>query len=309
MSRWTRLSAAGAGIAAGLVLTGALARNRPFVPEHLGDGEFIDTPEGRVYHRAVGQGPAVVMLPGFAGNSFTWQDVTLTLSKRHLVHWIDPLGYGLSDKPRGADFGAAAQVRRLATLVPSIAPGRIAVVANSAGCQTAVALAAEQPDLVAGLVLVDPFLTAGWFVRNGVALIRRFPRATGLVTRNLWRNRWFGWIAASFGHRHARDVVAESVRRHALTLRTPGFSDAVPALLAGIDPSACDGYIARVTCPTLLIWGSGDRTASPVLARRLAARFARAEFVLMDDVGHLPHEEQPDRLAALIGPFLASLSL
>ena len=78
-------------------------RPKPYdVTSHLEDGCRTPLPEGRLYSRSVGAGPDLVLLPGFAGNTQTWEFVTPDLARDYRVHWLDPLGHGLSDKPADA---------------------------------------------------------------------------------------------------------------------------------------------------------------------------------------------------------------
>ncbi|MBM4438550.1 MAG: alpha/beta fold hydrolase, partial [Actinobacteria bacterium] len=192
------LLAAGLGAAAGL----ASLRRRTAaldVRDHLVGARLLDHADGRLYHRVVGGGPDVVMLPGFGGNSFTWHDVTPPLATRYRVHWLDLLGHGFSDKPRLGDYTAQAQARRIGDVLTPLAPGRVAVVASSAGAQPAVALAAHRPELVAGLVLIDPFLQPGRGLEAALRAASRVPRATAVVMRALWHMPGFAWLGASLG--------------------------------------------------------------------------------------------------------------
>jgi pimeloyl-ACP methyl ester carboxylesterase len=61
----------------------------------------------------------------------------------------------------------------------------------------------------------------------------------------------------------------------------------------------------RVAAPTLIVWGRSDRIASPRYAEEFRQRIAGASVELVDEAGHLPHEEQPARLAELTVSFLA----
>jgi pimeloyl-ACP methyl ester carboxylesterase len=58
----------------------------------------------RIYYEVQGQGPALVLMPGFAGTLEDWNDFgyTPTLSKKNRIVLIDPRGRGASDKPHAA---------------------------------------------------------------------------------------------------------------------------------------------------------------------------------------------------------------
>jgi pimeloyl-ACP methyl ester carboxylesterase len=59
-----------------------------------------------------------------------------------------------------------------------------------------------------------------------------------------------------------------------------------------------------VTCPTLILWGTGDRILPLAQAHRLANDLPNARLVLLDDVGHTPQLEAPERVTEEILGFL-----
>src|SRR5437588_4824746 len=61
--------------------------------------------------------------------------------------------------------------------------------------------------------------------------------------------------------------------------------------------------LARVTVPTLVIWGEADRIADAEYGRAYAAAIPSAGFVLLREAGHLPQIETPEALAASIWQF------
>jgi pimeloyl-ACP methyl ester carboxylesterase len=61
----------------------------------------------------------------------------------------------------------------------------------------------------------------------------------------------------------------------------------------------------RVAAPTLIVWGASDRIASPRYAEAFRQRIRGARVEIVERAGHLPHEEQPARLAEMTTSFLA----
>jgi pimeloyl-ACP methyl ester carboxylesterase len=100
--------------------------------------------------------PELVLLHGGAQNAHTWDTVALALD-RPLVA-VDLPGHGHSDgpgeRPQG-QLSARGNAVDVAAVVRHLAPAARAVVGMSLGGLTAIALAAEAPDLVRKLVLVD----------------------------------------------------------------------------------------------------------------------------------------------------------
>lgn len=61
----------------------------------------------------------------------------------------------------------------------------------------------------------------------------------------------------------------------------------------------------RVTAPTLVVWGHRDGLVRTVYAEEFGRRIRGARVEVLEGAAHLPHLEQTDRTAALVGDFLA----
>lgn len=65
--------------------------------------------------------------------------------------------------------------------------------------------------------------------------------------------------------------------------------------------------LARVTLPTLVIWGEHDPVISPEYGRAYAESFPNARFEIIPEAGHLPQREQPERLLTLVQAFMNAI--
>jgi pimeloyl-ACP methyl ester carboxylesterase len=101
-----------------------------------------------------GDGPPVLLLHGLAGYAGEWAETAGWLSERARVVALDARGHGRSER-LPADVSRAAHVADAALAVERLELGRIVVVGQSLGGLTALLLAAERPDLVRGLVIVE----------------------------------------------------------------------------------------------------------------------------------------------------------
>jgi 3-oxoadipate enol-lactonase len=72
-------------------------------------------------------------------------------------------------------------------------------------------------------------------------------------------------------------------------------------LLAAVDLGPDLGKIRN---PTLVAIGEADAATPPAIGRALAARLPDARVIAMDNVGHCPHIQVPDRFIAAVAPFL-----
>ncbi|MDO4243395.1 MAG: alpha/beta hydrolase [Actinomyces sp.] len=115
-------------------------------------------PDGHTVHTRDGAGPGIVLLNGCALAAVGWDEVIAALPGRRII---------AVDRPgrRGTSCTAlptlAGETRFLADLLRDTEPGPVIVVAHSMAAFQAEALARTRPGLVAGVVLVDPAITAG----------------------------------------------------------------------------------------------------------------------------------------------------
>src|SRR5262249_39908932 len=110
-----------------------------------------------------GKGPAVVLLHGYAESSRMWRPLLPQLADRYRVIAPDLPGIGGSAIPNdGLDMATAA--RRIHALVRQLGITRAVVVGHDIGLMVAYAYAAQFPDEVDKLVLMDAFLPGveGW---------------------------------------------------------------------------------------------------------------------------------------------------
>jgi pimeloyl-ACP methyl ester carboxylesterase len=79
---------------------------------------------------------------------------------------------------------------------------------------------------------------------------------------------------------------------------------AAQALLASGDDMGVPALVTRVRVPTLVIWGREDAWVPVTQADRFLAAIPGSRKVVIDACGHLPQEERPAEVAALLEEFL-----
>jgi pimeloyl-ACP methyl ester carboxylesterase len=62
--------------------------------------------------------------------------------------------------------------------------------------------------------------------------------------------------------------------------------------------------LTKIDIPALVVWGAEDVLISVDTGRRVSARLPRSTFVVLEKTGHIPMEERPEELLALLLPFL-----
>lgn len=104
---------------------------------------------------SVGQGDAVVLIPGMFGAAFGYRSIVGPLVEQgYRCIIVEPLGYGWSSHPKRADYSFSAQTERVGEALDSLGVTRALFVAQSTGASIAFRLAVARPTLVRGLLSI-----------------------------------------------------------------------------------------------------------------------------------------------------------
>ena len=149
-------------------------------------GRSIAVPGGALH--CVGQGigsPTVVLEAGVSGSSVSWRPVQHELARHMRVLAYDRAGYGWSPRIRTPRTTEQLCEELAAMLEASGARGPYVLVGHSFGGLLLRHLAARRPELVAGLVLVDPLEPVEWWPLSETQAYR-LGRGVALARRGAW---------------------------------------------------------------------------------------------------------------------------
>lgn len=263
----------------------------------------------RCRYFAGGDGPPMILLHGLGGGAVNWTLLAPLLGRGHRVVAPDLPGHGRSGKLPGL-----RDLRPCADVIVALAEREdalpAAVVAHSLGGVVALRLAAEHPDAVRALVLVE---TAGivstrrraeiaFAITGALRPARRVARVRDQVarTRKLRRATFAYWGAAD-----PAALAPEAVLGFLEAAAQAHDVRGVSAALVREDPRA---WLDRVDCPVLLLWGARDRIV-PIDDGFEFARRLRAPIRTIAGAGHLVIGERPAECAAVIEDFLGDLAV
>ncbi|MER6210138.1 alpha/beta hydrolase [Streptomyces sp. NPDC001642] len=263
-----------------------------------------------------GDGPALLLIGGWPQTWYAWREVMPALARRHTVVAVDSRGAGLSDKPDdGYDAGTLAA--DLVALMAALGHDRFDVVGHDIGTWTGYALAADHPDRVGRLAVLEamiPGLTPSPpFFGPAAANLKLwqfgFNRLTDL-NEELVRGRerlFFGWQFATKAATptaippYAVDVYVDAITADPRALRASfAYYRALDETIAQNERRGT----TRLTLPVLGLGGALWSGESAAQTMRLAADDVTG--VVLDDCGHYPAEEQPARVAEILEDFLTA---
>lgn len=247
-----------------------------------------------VYHEEQGTGDAVLLIHGLGSSTEDWEPQVQALSKLFRVIAYDVRGHGRTGKPPGP-YTVAQFAEDAAALIRRLAAGPVHVVGLSMGGMIAFQLAADHPELVRSLVVVNS---------GPEMILRRLRDKLGIAQRRLivrlMGMRSMGKVLAGKllpgpGQQAARDVFVERWARN--------DAGAYLRALSAIVGWGVTARLPSITCPTLIV--AADQDYTPVAWKQwYTALMPNASLVVIDDARHMMPVEKPEAFHAALIPFL-----
>jgi non-heme chloroperoxidase len=225
--------------------------------------------------------PPVLLIPDWLSSSRLFDEmVPMLLEEDVRVLLYDPRGTGRSDRPE-TGYTLARQAEDARAVLERMTPAGVLVAGQGYGALVAMALAAQSPELVRGLVLLAPVPATG---------LRWQP-----VQVELWRGAVEDWrrladlVASTSAQQLAPWRLTQVARDMAHTTRSAGLGQ-----LALMDAPDLDGTIGRINCPVHVVAGEYDEWVSQERIRKgLLARLAGGRLAVLAGIGHSLALEAP----------------
>src|SRR3954463_13870623 len=257
---------------------------------------------------SAGHGPAIVLLHGYAETSRMWRPLIPRLAETHTVIAPDLPGIGGSAIPSdGLDMTRAAG--RMHALVKSLGVNKAAVVGHDIGLMVAYAYAAQFPDDVDRLVLMDAFLPGveGWEAIYNNPAIWHF-RFNGPTPEAIVRGRertYFEHFWNDFAADKTRSLPEADRQAYTAAYARPGRMRAGWAYFVSFQQAATDfARLAqtKLTMPVLSI--GGDKANGDALGAQVKLVASNTSSVTLRNTGHWVMEERPDEATDALLHFL-----
>jgi pimeloyl-ACP methyl ester carboxylesterase len=261
----------------------------------------MDLQGARMRYLRAGSGPALILLHGMLGYSFSWRFTMPALAPYATIYAPDMLGAGFSDRAPGLDHGMSATARRLLQFAEQLSLSQFDLLGTSHGgavaiCAAAQSLSDRKLPQVRRLVLVapvNPYSAHGKRIapffgsRLGAAIFRvTTPRVPFLYSYIHQR---------MYGSRHR--IPAGALEGYMAPLAMPGLFEHALAIVRTwtADLRELETILPTLaSIPTLFMWGRNDIAVYPSSAAPLARHFSNSKTVTFPGIGHLPYEECPD---------------
>ena len=279
---------------------------KTYANEH---SQFIDVEGMQVHYRDEGTGLPIVLIHGTGASLHTYDAWTKQLSKNYRVIRLDLPAFGLTGPNKNADYSIESYTKFLSQFLEKIKVDKFYLAGNSLGGNIAWNYAAEYPEKVLKLILIDASGLPTFIPQPPIFKMAKTPILNSL----------FLYITPKFFIRkNIEQVYADKLkvtdalvtRYHKMSLRTGNRK-------AFIDRAKTDFNLAEkvnlvklksVKTTTLLIWGAKDTWIPLGNGKRMDSMLPNSKLVILENSGHVPMEENPKESLEFLKSFLKESS-
>ncbi|HEX2622896.1 MAG TPA: alpha/beta hydrolase [Phototrophicaceae bacterium] len=310
-----------------------------FTAEELADpdGQFIDIDGISIYYieRGDSTNPAVLLLHGFGGSTFTWRDNMDAIADAgfHVIAFDRP-PYGLASKSTDIDYTPDYYAELTEKLMDAWGIDSAILVGHSAGGGVIAHFALTYPDRVKALVFVagavpiedndvastriaTPEADSDSGDESPIGSLFSFassldpdtPLSKTLIHTLLTPERFTDILSGAY---YDPSIVTDAVSAgYQRPLQMEGWERAFLKLLTARTANAglTSDSLATISVPTLLIWGQEDTWVPLTAGEQLAAIIPGATLITYPEVGHLAMEENTVQFNADLVAWLVGLAI
>jgi magnesium chelatase accessory protein len=252
-----------------------------------------------------------LLLHGTGASTHSWRDVAPLLVQRgYTVIAPDLPGHAFTGMPPGGvgapQLGLNGMARAMQALLGILHAEPTLVVGHSAGAAIAIRMALDgliHPQRIVGINAA--VLPLGGLAGPLFSPVAKLMAAAPLVPRLFaWRARNPAVLERLLGSTGSKLDPAGTALYQRLVSH-PAHAAGALAMMANWNLPQLARDLPRLDTPLDLFVGDHDRTVPPAhgaLIRERLAPAARGELVVLQGLGHLAHEEAPERVVAAISP-------
>ena len=267
-----------------------------------GTGRFMTVDGVKTYVQDIGprDGPAVVLIHGFGGSTYSWRDTIPALaSEGYRAVALDLKGFGLSDKKFDEDYGHPSQASFVAGVMDELGIDKASIAGHSMGASVLGHFASQYPERVDKLVFIDgtvnvdedasSFDPMKWLIQ--FPPIKQWAR---LIMR--WQLNEETIAARLRTAYHDPEFVTEEIETgYLLPQHVKDWEVALLGIVRDSNKNSLPSPLQDIIdAPVLIVWGEQDTWVPVGRGRILAESLPGSDLSIIPDSGHLPMEEQAE---------------
>lgn len=246
-----------------------------------------------------GQGETLLLLHGFGADKDNWNRLAKHLTPKFHVVAIDVPGFGMSSRPETESYTIRDQALRLDPIVAALGLDSFHLAGNSMGGAIAGRYAAEFPDKVRTLALVNTGGIANCPKKSELSKQLEEGKNSLLLEtpEDFEKMLAFVFVRPPW----IPGPVKAHLARQAIERRS--FNEKVFRQIHA-EGSDLEPELSRIRARTLILWGDQDRLIDVSCTEVLEKGLADSTTVILKDCGHAPMIERPEETARLYLGFL-----
>ena len=253
----------------------------------------------KIAYYDTGSGPVVVLVHGFGSEArFDWGNVLLPLAKQHRVLALDQIGFGSSDKPF-IDYSIQTYVDFLGEFLRTLNIHEFTLAGESLGGWISALYTIESlaPENTGPHALPKPQR----LILEDAAGMAALPTGPLAVPGTLGDAHG---VAIVF---HDKSRVTEEFVREDWAMQLKANDGFTKRSIWGnpkIATEVVSDRLAKITVPTLVVWGGSDEIIPLAQGRAYAQGIPGAKLSIIPECGHGPSVEKPAEFLAAVLPFI-----
>ncbi|WP_334055740.1 alpha/beta fold hydrolase [Polaribacter sp. P097] len=267
--------------------------------------KFIEIDGMQVHYRIEGEGFPIVLIHGTASSLHTWDAWTKELKKTNTIIRMDLPAFGLTGPNKTADYSIKSYTTFLDQFLNEIAIHSFHLAGNSLGGNIAWNYAAEHPNKVDKLILVDA---------SGLPTNKPQPAVFKMAKTPVVSNLFLYVTPKFFINKNMQEVYADDTkitddlvsRYHKMALREgnrQAFIDRA-RMDFKLGSKANIDKLKSIQNSTLLIWGAQDNWIPLDNGKRMDSVMHNSKLVVLENSGHVPMEENPEESLAIFKQYI-----
>jgi pimeloyl-ACP methyl ester carboxylesterase len=260
----------------------------------------IETSQGTVQVKMAGTGTPLLLVHGLFSSMDTFLPLFDDLLAGRQLIAIDFPGHGASSVGRGFVASWQGHADVIKSVVDALALDTFDVCGHSMGGGVAAMLAGQMPERVERLALIDSVTARFRLPLKG--RIPQVPLLGDLVFKVLYGEKMFFSYFRNDVFLDATKLNTERIRGYYRSF-SKNRDVILRAVRATADPSPVIESLTNVEADTLVIWGRQDPLIPFYVGNETVRKIKRASLQIIDDCGHSPIEECPDKTISLLADF------
>ena len=270
-------------------------------------GKIIELDGIRTHYIVKGCGAPVILIHGFFFDTYMWSANIDALARQFKVYAIDLWGFGYSSR-EPLEYGYPLYARQLRLFMDALVIPKASLIGQSMGGGTIIEFTVSNRSRVDRIVLVDaaglpnplpimgkisnlPGVGEAMYALSG-NFIRRFTLGNMFIyDKGTITNEFFENTTRFHKIKGSSKVMLETTRKD--------FFDKLESRIK---------QLGALNVPTLIIWGKEEKAIQLPTGRKMHKALAGSRLEIIDQAGHCPMIDQPDKFNKLVLRFLLDIS-